>query len=78
MRCLDGIPDPMDMTLSKPRKLVKDREDSPLGHRTGNDSVTGPQQKQIANDKTMVETYRFTNLAKTMPRFLQSPVMLTM
>ena len=78
MRCVDGIPDPMDMTLSKPRKLVKDREDSPLGHRTGNDSVTGPQQKQIANDKTMVETYRFTNLAKTMPRFLQSPVMLTM
>ena len=70
MRCLYGIPDPMDMTLSKPRKLVKDREDSPLGHRTGNDLVTGQQQKQITNDKTMIETYRFTNLAKTMPKFL--------
>ena len=70
MRCLYGIPDPMDMTLSKPRKLVKDREDSPPGHRTGNDLVTGQQQKQITNDKTMIETYRFTNLAKTMPKFL--------
>ena len=70
MRCVYGIPDPMDMTLSKPRKLVKDREDSPLGHRTGNDLATRQQQKQITNDKTMVETYRFTNLAKTMPKFL--------
>jgi len=38
MRWLDGSPDPMDMTLSKPRELMKDREDSPWGHRIGNDS----------------------------------------
>ena len=26
MRCLDGITDPMDMSLSKLQKMVKDRE----------------------------------------------------
>jgi len=26
MRCLDGITDSMDMSLSKPQKTVKDRE----------------------------------------------------
>ena len=26
MRCLDGITDSMDMSLSKPQKRVKDRE----------------------------------------------------
>ena len=26
MRCLDGITDWMDMSLSKPRKIVKDKE----------------------------------------------------
>ena len=26
MRCLDGITDSMDMDLSKPREMVKDRE----------------------------------------------------
>ena len=51
MRWLDGNPDPMDMTLSKPRELVKDREDSPWSHRIGNDLVTGQQQKQTTNDK---------------------------
>ena len=78
MRWLDGNPDPMDMTLSKPRELVKDREDSPWGHRIRNDLVTGQQQKQITNDKTMIEMYRFINLPETMPKFLLSPVKLTM
>ena len=26
MRCLDGISDSMDMNLSKPQQMVKDRE----------------------------------------------------
>ena len=48
MRWLDGITDSVDMSLSKLRKMVKDRESlafcSPWGHRVRHDLAAEQQQ----------------------------------
>ena len=55
MRWLDGIPDPMDMSLSKLRELVMDREVWCVAVHGVPESDT---TKQLNNNKISLRVYR--------------------